>query len=138
MADRWNAKHDHQQELDGNAERLAHDEIRCEPKFCPYCLDERNLDDMIDYVNKELDNERNNSMTKRNDIILESDDVTVKPIEAELCECEEATIDSELWIDLRTAGMSVVIGRYCKSCADEIARRIRGSVPPYSSSVSVD
>ena len=63
------------------------------------------------------------------DIILDAGDVTVKPIEPELCECEEAPVDSVVWVDLRSAGMSVAIGSYCSSCAEEIAIRVRRGLP---------
>lgn len=66
---------------------------------------------------------------KNDEIAMDATDVRVEPIEAELCECEEGFVNSEIWLDLRTAGMSVVIGRYCKQCADEIAMRIRRGLP---------
>lgn len=63
------------------------------------------------------------------DIAMDATDVRVEPIGSEPCACEDAMIDHEIWLDLRTAGMSVMIGRYCKQCADEIAMRIRMGLP---------
>ena len=54
MKNRWNSYEDYAHEIDEDAERKAHEAGECQD-WCPYCKDERDLDDMVEHVNKELE-----------------------------------------------------------------------------------
>jgi hypothetical protein len=56
--DRWGTRHDFQTEQAETAERLKHERELCNPVTCIYCIDERDLDDLISYTNDQLDKER--------------------------------------------------------------------------------
>ena len=65
------------------------------------------------------------------EIRLEKDDVTVEPIFDECGQCTN-TLGGDSFtvaIDFRAAGMTERLGRYCETCAEEIARRIRAGLP---------
>jgi hypothetical protein len=40
-ADRWGAKHDREQEQDGEADLIKHEDNSCNPCTCDYCISER-------------------------------------------------------------------------------------------------
>jgi hypothetical protein len=49
---------DYAREIDEDAERKAHEARECEGyPICFICLDERDVDDMAEHVNKELESE---------------------------------------------------------------------------------
>lgn len=64
------------------------------------------------------------------DIRLEQDDVTVVEIHDECDDCTVGPTTHAVVIDFRTAGMQHAIGRYCHSCAETVAARIREGLPP--------
>lgn len=61
------------------------------------------------------------------------EDVKVLPLEDEICDYHgencQFTISHSVAIEIRSAGMEQVIGHYCESCANELAKRIRESLP---------
>jgi ribosomal protein L37AE/L43A len=66
-------------------------------------------------------------------IELTKSDVTVEEITDECGECT-VTIDGPAYsvmLDIRSAGMTTAIedARFCKDCAEKIARRIRDGLP---------
>lgn len=58
---------------------------------------------------------------------LEPEDVTVEAIADECGDCTE-TIEGQgftVMVDFRSAGIQESLGRFCKSCAEQLAQRIR-------------
>jgi hypothetical protein len=47
MTDRWGTKHDYETELADEAERLKHEEERCNPASCDFCIAELDVDDIL-------------------------------------------------------------------------------------------
>jgi len=62
------------------------------------------------------------------EIQLVKSDVTIKAIE-ELCECEEGPVTDFVWVDYRSAGITVGVGRYCRNCAVDTMERIQDGLP---------
>lgn len=62
-------------------------------------------------------------------IRLDKADIAVQEFEPDLCECQEAPVTHYVQIDLRSAGMTQALGEYCEKCAEEMAERIRASLP---------
>ena len=60
---------------------------------------------------------------------LEKSDVTVEEIFDECDNCTGGPATHTVKIDFRNAGMAQELGRYCESCAEEVADRIRASLP---------
>lgn len=59
MKNYWGAHDDYEQEQIDISRRDAHENFLCEGlPFCEYCLDDRDLEGMIEHVNKELDKEK--------------------------------------------------------------------------------
>lgn len=62
--------------------------------------------------------------------MLDQGDVSIEDIQDELCpDCEERPITKYVQIDFRNAGSAHVIAELCGSCAVEMARRVRESLP---------
>jgi hypothetical protein len=61
------------------------------------------------------------------DIVMDRDDVTVKPIEREMCECGEPATHA-VWLELRAIGRSQAIILACDYCANHYAQQLRGSL----------
>lgn len=56
---RYGSYDDYVREIDEEAERRAHEDEQCEGlPYCVYCLEQRDLEDLMDHVNKELDREK--------------------------------------------------------------------------------
>ncbi len=53
MKNRWGAYEDYAKEIDEEAERRAHVDQQCNPAYCIYCQTEREIDDMVDYLDKQ-------------------------------------------------------------------------------------
>jgi len=59
MKNRWGSYDDREQEEIEEEREKTHREMRCEGlPFCEFCLDERDLEDMVNHINKELDKEQ--------------------------------------------------------------------------------
>ena len=64
---------------------------------------------------------------------LTRDDVKVMPLEPEWCSgCVDGLQPAEygVWLELRTAGIHAEVGRFCRTCADDMASRIREGLKP--------
>ena len=62
------------------------------------------------------------------EIRLDKSDVTLEKID-EPCECEEAQVSTTVFVDYRSAGLKVSVGRYCRKCAEETYEYIRKGLP---------
>ena len=60
-------------------------------------------------------------------VILDGDDVSVRPIERAACECGEPATHA-VWIDLRAIGVTSIVVEGCKTCMDDCAARARESM----------
>lgn len=58
------------------------------------------------------------------DAILDGDDVSVKPIERDTCECGEPETHA-VWLDLRPIGVQSVVVTGCAACAEHYAHQLR-------------
>jgi len=64
------------------------------------------------------------------EIRLDGDDVLIEEIEPDECdECAGGPATHAVYIDFRSAGMCSPVGRFCKTCAEEVASRIRDGLP---------
>ncbi len=50
---RWGSYDDYAKEIDEEAERKAHVEQQCDPAYCIHCQTEREIDDMVKYLDKQ-------------------------------------------------------------------------------------
>lgn len=55
MKNRWGSYEDTSQELTELEELQAHQDKVCNETTCIYCIEARDIDDMAEHVNKELD-----------------------------------------------------------------------------------
>ncbi len=50
---RWGSYEDYAREIDEEAERKTHVEQQCDPAYCIHCQTEREIDDMVEYLDKQ-------------------------------------------------------------------------------------
>lgn len=62
------------------------------------------------------------------EIRLTKSDITLERLN-EPCECDDGPVNTVVLIDYRSAGMKVVLGKYCYGCAEETAKRIQDGLP---------
>ena len=63
------------------------------------------------------------------EIRMDKDDVTIQELDEECEECTVGPPTHVVILDLRSAGESHAVGRYCLPCAERIAERIRDGLP---------
>jgi hypothetical protein len=64
------------------------------------------------------------------ELMLDGGDVQVRKLDPDLCEsCDERRATHTVRVDFRTAGFTTALGKFCQSCAKELAARIRAGLP---------
>ena len=63
------------------------------------------------------------------DIRMVKADVTIHEIDEECDKCTVGRPTHVVLLDLRSAGETHSLGRYCRTCAESVAERVQDSLP---------